>query len=38
MQKYKIRIPGVRTDKVEVITVVAKPNGNILVCNEPISE
>jgi len=38
-QKYKIRIPGVRTDKVvELITLVAKPSGNISVRNQPINK
>jgi len=39
MQKYKVRIPGVRTDKVvDLITLVAKPSCNISVRNQPISE
>jgi len=39
MQKYKIRILGVRTDKVvELITLIAKPSSNISVRNQTISE
>jgi len=39
MQKYKIRISGVRTNKVvELITLVAKSSGNILVHIQSISE